>query len=214
MDHLRILYAYDILFMVILTIGRMEKSGAFPLFPFYRSHDSKILSLYLRLSWILPFHQKEDFVVNKKVLTITEQLALPILEKEGLELVEIEFKKEGSNWFLRLFIDKEGGVDIDDCGRVSEQLSKRLDEVNPIPQAYFLEVSSPGAERPLRKPKDFERAIDHYVHISLYEPISGAKEWEGYLRKYEDDSITVEVEQEMLTFPMTKVAKARLAILF
>ncbi|GMA59055.1 hypothetical protein GCM10025858_35580 [Alicyclobacillus sacchari] len=89
-------------------------------------------------------------MAKERVTDIVERLVLPIVEKEQVELVDVEFKKEGANWYLRVFIDKPGGVDIDDCSRVSEQLSEQLDIVDPIPESYFLEVSSPGAERPLK----------------------------------------------------------------
>lgn len=90
-----------------------------------------------------------------KVTSIVEELTIPILEDLNLELVDIEYVKEGKNWFLRLFIDKENGVDIEECGIVSERLSEQLDELDPIPHNYFLEVSSPGAERPLKKKQTF-----------------------------------------------------------
>ncbi len=102
-----------------------------------------------------------------KVTDLVEELARPILDDMELELVDIEYVKEGKNWFLRLFIDKENGVDIEECGLVSERLSAQLDEIDPIPHNYFLEVSSPGAERPLKKEKDFMKAIGKMVHINL-----------------------------------------------
>src|SRR6185437_16891207 len=111
-----------------------------------------------------------------KVTNIVEELVTPILEDMQLELVDIEYVKEGKNWFLRLFIDKENGVDIEECGIVSERLSTHLDELDPIPHNYFLEVSSPGAERPLKKDSDFESSIGKNIHIKTYEPIDGEKE--------------------------------------
>ena len=109
--------------------------------------------------------------MSKKVTEVVEELVIPILEELHLELVEVEYVKEGKSWFLRVYIDKETGVDIEDCGKVSEKLSEKLDEVDPIPQNYFLEVSSPGAERPLKKEKDFQKAIGKNVYIKTYEPI-------------------------------------------
>lgn len=108
--------------------------------------------------------------MSKKVTDITEELVSPIVDELGLELVDIEFKKEGKNWFLRVFIDTENGVDIEDCGTVSERLSEKLDELDPITEAYFLEVSSPGAERPLKKEKDIYKAVGKNVHVTTYEP--------------------------------------------
>lgn len=151
---------------------------------------------------------------KRKVTEIVEELALPIVEAEGLELVDVEYKKEGSNWFLRVFIDKPEGVDIDDCGRVSEQLSDKLDEVDPIVDAYFLEVSSPGAERPLKKPTDFERAISKHVYITTYEPIEGQKIFEGVLTAYDGTTLTVQEAKSAKTLPLESVASARLAVVF
>jgi len=151
---------------------------------------------------------------KRKVTEIVEELALPIVEAEGLELVDVEYKKEGSNWFLRVFIDKPEGVDIDDCGRVSEQLSDKLDEVDPIVDAYFLEVSSPGAERPLKKPADFERAISKHVYITTYEPIEGQKIFEGVLTAYDGTTLTVQEAKAAKTLPLESVASARLAVVF
>lgn len=151
---------------------------------------------------------------KRKVTEIVEELALPIVEAEGLELVDVEYKKEGSNWFLRVFIDKPEGVDIDDCGRVSEQLSDKLDEVDPIVDAYFLEVSSPGAERPLKKPADFERSINKNVYITTYEPIDGQKIFEGVLTACDGTTLTVQEAKASKTLPMESVASARLAVVF
>ena len=106
--------------------------------------------------------------MSKKVTEIVEEMAAPILEELNLELVEVEYVKEGRNWFLRVYIDKENGVDIEECGIVSEKLSEKLDEKDPISNNYFLEVSSPGAERPLKKDSDFIKAVGKNVHIKTY----------------------------------------------
>lgn len=151
---------------------------------------------------------------KRKVTDIVEELATPIVESEGLELVEVEYKKEGANWFLRVFIDKPEGVDIDDCGRVSEKLSEKLDELDPVPNSYFLEVSSPGAERPLKKPSDFLRALDKRVHLNTYEPVDGRKEFEGTLMSYEEDQLVIQEEKNQFQIPVEKIASARLAITF
>jgi ribosome maturation factor RimP len=156
--------------------------------------------------------------MSKKVTEVVEELALPILEELQLELVEVEYVKEGKSWFLRVYIDKETGVDIDDCGNVSEKLSEKLDEVDPIPQNYFLEVSSPGAERPLKKEKDFLNAIGKNVYIKTYEPILDEKEFEGILTGFDGEEVTLEVRiktrKKTIVIPFEKVAKARLAITF
>ncbi len=95
--------------------------------------------------------------MSSHVIKTTEELAAPILEEKGLELVDIEYVKEGKDWFLRVYIDKDGGVDINECGIVSEQLGEKLDQADPVKGAYFLEVSSPGVERPLKTKDDFQK---------------------------------------------------------
>lgn len=153
--------------------------------------------------------------MSRHVTEKVEQLVAPILEKDGFELVEVEYKKEGQNWFLRIFMDHEGKpIDLDDCSRISEQVSDVLDREDPIPGAYILEISSPGAERPLKKQKDFERAIGKNVHVSTYEPIDGKKAFEGILELVEADHINVNDNGHVIQIPHSKVAKARLAIVF
>jgi ribosome maturation factor RimP len=147
-----------------------------------------------------------------------EQLVTPILNDMKLELVDIEYVKEGSNWFLRLFIDSEKGIDIEECGVVSERLSEQLDELDPIQHNYFLEVSSPGAERPLKKEEDLIKAIGKQVHIKTYEPINGEKLFEGVLADFDGQTVTVNVtiktRKKLVEIPYDKVAKARLAVTF
>ncbi|MBM7688099.1 ribosome maturation factor RimP [Enterococcus ureilyticus] len=157
--------------------------------------------------------------MSSVVETVTE-LVTPILEKQNFELVEVEFVKEGRDWFLRVFIDKEGGIDILDCALVSEQLDEKLDAMDPdpIPQAYFLEVSSPGAERPLKKESDYEQAVGEYIHVSLYQTIEGEKQFEGVLKSLDKDQLTLTVKIKTrvkdYTFERKNIAKARLAIQF
>ncbi|WML49252.1 ribosome maturation factor RimP [Neobacillus sp. PS3-34] len=153
-----------------------------------------------------------------KVTEVVEELVLPIVDDLGLELVELEYVKEGKNWFLRVYVDKENGVDIEDCGTVSEKLSEKLDELDPIPHNYFLEVSSPGAELPIKKEKDFERAIGKKVHIKTYEPIDGEKNFEGMLMEFDGQTVKLELQiktrKKMMEIPYEKVASARLAVTF
>lgn len=155
---------------------------------------------------------------KERVTDIVEQIALPIVEAYGLDLVDVEYKKEGSDWFLRVFIDKPQGVDIDDCSRVSEKLSDELDLVDPIDNPYFLEVSSPGAERPLKKSTDFAQAVGQRVHVSLYEPMDGYKTFEGTLTSFEGDCLELEymikTAKRCIRVPMEKVASARLSVSF
>ncbi|MET3288534.1 ribosome maturation factor RimP [Brevibacillus fluminis] len=150
-----------------------------------------------------------------KVTQIVEDLLAPIMEEMNLEVVEVEYKKEGSNWFLRVFIDNESGtIDIDDCGAVSERLSERLDEVDPIPTAYFLEVSSPGAERPLRKENDYRKAVGKHVHIVTKEEIDGHTVFEGELTSFEEGVLTVAEAKKTHRISLAQIESARLAIVF
>lgn len=153
-----------------------------------------------------------------KVTEVVKELAVPIISELGLELVETEYVKEGKNWFLRVYIDKESGVDIEECGLVSERLSEKLDELDPIPHNYFLEVSSPGAERPLKKQKDFEKAIGKNVFVKTYEPLDGEKTFEGIMTAFDGSILTIEMKvktrQKMVEIPFDKIASARLAISF
>ncbi|KYD00044.1 ribosome maturation factor RimP [Heyndrickxia sporothermodurans] len=153
-----------------------------------------------------------------KVTDIVEELVTPIIQDMKLDLVDIEYVKEGKNWFLRVFIDKENGIDIEECGIVSERLGEKLDELDPIPNNYFLEVSSPGAERPLKKEKDFKQAVGKNVNISTYEQIDGEKQFEGKLLDFDGQTLKLEMKIKTRTkeveIPYEKVAKARLAILF
>lgn len=150
-----------------------------------------------------------------KVTDIVTELVTPIVNEMGLELVDIEYKKEGSNWFLRVFIDNEvGNIDIEDCALVSEKLSQKLDESDPIPTAYFLEVSSPGAERPLRNDKDFKKAVGRHVHITTKEPIEGATVFEGELVSFEDGKLTVKEAKKTYVISQEQIDTARMAIVF
>ncbi|KMK77249.1 ribosome maturation factor RimP [Alkalihalobacillus pseudalcaliphilus] len=154
--------------------------------------------------------------MSNKVTDVVANLVEPIVEELQLELVEVVFKKEGPNWFLRVFIDSDTGVDLEDCSTVSEKLSEVLDEVDPIQQAYFLEVSSPGAERPLNTKQDLEKAMNKYIHVSTYEMIDGQKAFEGDLLSFDGEQLqielTIKTRKKVVTIPYDKVAKARLAI--
>lgn len=154
------------------------------------------------------------------VVDTVTTIVTPILEEKDFDLVDVEFVKEGKNWFLRVFIDKDGGIDLDDCVAVSEILSEQLDTMDPdpIPQAYFLEVSSPGAERPLKKDKDFEQALNEYIHVSLYQSLDGEKQFDGFLTAIDKETLTLKVRiktrEKEIMIPRKEIAKARLAIQF
>lgn len=149
-----------------------------------------------------------------KIKSVVESFALPYLEDNGFQLVDVEYVKEGSNRFLRIYVDKEGGIDIDDCGRISEFVSAKLDELDPIEEAYFLEVSSPGAERPLKKAEDVKNAVGKHVFVTTYEPVDGAKEFEGKLEAFDGSAMTLVIGRRKHAIPYDKVASARLAIVF
>lgn len=142
-------------------------------------------------------------------------LLFPITEEKGLELVDVEFVKEGPNWYLRVYIDKENGVTIEDCEEVSRLLEKKLDEADPIVQAYILEVSSPGIDRPLKKPEDFIKYAGEVVDIKLYRPMNGVKEYQGVLQGLANQVITITGEDgQALEFEQKDVATIRLAVVF
>ncbi|MFD0711312.1 ribosome maturation factor RimP [Paenibacillus sp. GCM10027626] len=149
-----------------------------------------------------------------RIKTIVEEMVRPFLDSNGFELVDVEYVKEGNNFFLRVFVDKEGGIDIDECARISEYLSEKLDENDPIPDAYFLEVSSPGAERPLKKAHDVEQAVGKHVYVTTYEPVDGGKEFEGKLASFDGEQLVIEIGKKQVAIPYAKVASARLAIVF
>lgn len=154
-----------------------------------------------------------------KITEQIEKIAHPITDELDLELVDVEFIKEGRTWFLRVFVDNpEAPIDIEQCAIVSERLSEILDELDPIEQNYFLEVSSPGAERPLKKEKDFENAVGKFIYIKTYEPILDAKEFEGNLQSYNEDEVEIEVKiktrRKTIVIPRQKIAVIRLAIDF
>ncbi|WP_428908627.1 ribosome maturation factor RimP [Niallia sp. Krafla_26] len=153
-----------------------------------------------------------------KVIDTVNQIVTPILDEMQLELVDVEYVKEGKDWFLRVFIDKPAGIDIEECGVVSERLSEKLDEIDPITHNYFLEVSSPGAERPLKKKQDFEKAIGKNVFIKTFEPINDEKEFEGVLTDFDGTEVSIEIKiktrKKTITIPYEKIAIARLAVTF
>lgn len=142
------------------------------------------------------------------------QFAQPLVEANGCSLWDVEYVREGGEWFLRLYIDKEGGVDIDDCEAVSRAVDPVLDEKDPIPESYRFEVCSAGLERQLKRPSDFERYIGAAVLVKLYRPRDGRKEFAGTLCAYDAGDVTVEVDGKTLTFEKAEVALVRLRVEF
>ena len=141
----------------------------------------------------------------------TTELVMPIIEEGGYDLWDVEYVKEGPDFILRVYADKEGGIGIDDCVAISRKLSDRLDEDDFIKEAYILEVSSPGLTRPLKKDKDFERSIGRAVEIKLYSAVNGMKELEAELKGFDEKNITVAVEEETVTIERTNISSIRLA---
>lgn len=145
----------------------------------------------------------------------TEALLIPLMEAHGFELVDVEYVKEGGNWYLRAYIDKPGGIAVDDCEVISRALSDQLDEEDFIEESYILEVSSPGLDRPLKKEKDFARSIGQEVELRTYRAVNRQKEFTGILSAYDKESITLELEnEETLVFDRADVALVRLAFDF
>ncbi|EHJ07743.1 ribosome maturation factor RimP [Staphylococcus simiae] len=152
-----------------------------------------------------------------KITEQVETIIQPIMDELNYELVDIEYVKEGKDHFLRISIDKEGGVDLNDCTLASERISEAMDANDPIPEMYYLDVASPGAERPIKKEQDFYNAVNQPIFVSLYLPIEGSKEWLGVLKSVDDDYIVVQVKIKSRTkdieIPRDKIAKVRHAVM-
>lgn len=152
----------------------------------------------------------------------TEALAMPLADEYGYELVDVEFLKEAGSWHLRVYMDKEGGITIDDLAKVNRALSAKMDELDFIEETYILEVSSPGLTRPFRKPKDFIRNIGNDVEVKLYRPVIweedgkkySDKEFIGILKEYKDDQIILQFEEDTMTIPLSDIALIRPSIDF
>jgi ribosome maturation factor RimP len=145
------------------------------------------------------------------------RLLEPLVAREGFELVEVEWLREGSSWVLRVFVDREGGVNIDHCQELSRTIETVLDVEDFIEPAYNLEVSSPGLDRPLRKPSDFDRFAGQRAHVKTYAPIEGTapdqaprKNWTGTLRGFRDGAVEIEVDGHLHRVPHDRIAKAHL----
>ena len=147
-----------------------------------------------------------------KITDKVTQFAQPVVEAHGCSLWDVEYVREGSEYFLRLYLDKEGGVNIDDCEAISRALDPILDEEDPIPESYHFEVCSAGLERALKRPGDFERFMGEPVMVKLYRPRNGLKEIPGILRGYENGCVTVEAGKETITFQKSEVALVRLRV--
>lgn len=146
-----------------------------------------------------------------KIADVVAELAGPIVERAGCTLWDVEYVREAGEWFLRVYIDREGGVDLDACEAVSRPLSDLLDEADPIPSSYTFEVSSAGLERALKKPEHFEKCMGMPVDVRLYRPVDGAKEFTGALAGYEDGAVVL---ADGRRFDKKDVAQVRLHVDF
>ena len=161
-----------------------------------------------------------SFLLTKRkdgFMKVTEQVAAfaePVVQEHGCELWDVEYVREGSEYFLRLYIDKEGGVDIDDCEAISRAMDPILDEKDPVPGSYHFEVCSAGLERALKRPGDFERFMGSPITVKLYRPYNGLKELPCVLRGYDSGKLTVESGKETITFEKSQVALVRLRVEF
>lgn len=147
-----------------------------------------------------------------KITETVMALAKPVVEAEGCELWDVEYVKEAGAWYLRVYIDKAGGVSIDDCEAVSRALDPVLDEADPIPTSYIFEVSSAGVERELKRPGDFEKFMGSEVEVRHYQPVEGAKSHIGTLRGYADGAVTIEMNGQEKTYQKAQVAQVRLSV--
>lgn len=149
------------------------------------------------------------------VESLTLRITEPIVDELNMEIVDIEYIKEGPHMYLRIYIDKDGGVNLDDCQKVSEKVSEILDEKDPIPDNYFLEVSSPGIDRPLKNDKDLKRSIGKDVEISLYKAVDRKKKLTGQLLNYDDENIYIKNEDSIeSTIERNVISKINLAVNF
>ena len=154
-----------------------------------------------------------SYVSAKQIENLVEKLVGEIIKDTQLELVDVEYVKE-RDWYLRVFLDKPGGMEVDDCQWVSERLTARLDEIDPIKESYILEVSSPGLDRPLKKEKDYIRHTGDKVEIHTFAPFNGKKIIVGVLRGLADDNVLLEVDGDQMSIPREKTSQVRLYVDF
>lgn len=145
-----------------------------------------------------------------KITDKVTAIAKPIVEEEGCSLWDVEYVREAGSWYLRIYIDKVGGVDIEDCERISRRLDPVLDEADPIHDSYVFEVGSAGIERELKRPGDFEAFLGSDVEVRLYQPVNGQKSFVGTLRSYDNGTTTIEIGGKTLSFNKTQTAQVRL----
>ena len=155
--------------------------------------------------------ERGENVKKAEIEAYCTELVTPIIEENDFELVDVEYVKEGADYYLRVYADKDGGINIDDCVFISRALEAKLDESDHIKDAYILEVSSPGLTRPLKKEKDFKRSIGKLVDIKLYKAQQGRKELSGILKEYTETTITIDDEGTEITLNRNDISMIRLA---
>ncbi|WP_099187184.1 ribosome maturation factor RimP [Tepidibacter mesophilus] len=151
--------------------------------------------------------------MKRSIESTIEEIVLPIVEKNNFELIDVEYVKEAGHYYLRVYIDKDGGIGLNDCKMVSDELSESLDKIDPIKENYFLEISSPGIDRPLKKDKDFDRYKGRDVELKLYKALDGQKQFEGELVGLFEDIIKIKTDKdEILEFNKKEVSIIRLSV--
>lgn len=145
----------------------------------------------------------------------TEELITPLIDVEGFELVDVEYVKEGADWYLRVYIDKDGGITVNDCEKISRAFNEILDREDYIDDAYIFEVSSPGLLRPLKKDKDYQRNLGKLLEVKLFAPLNGVKEFEAELKSYDKESATLVMDDDTeVTVKRSEISLIRPAIEF
>jgi ribosome maturation factor RimP len=151
---------------------------------------------------------------SEKLLQEVREVVEPILQSQGYELVDLEYQRESRGWVLRIYLDREGGITLDDCTGVSHEVGAVLEVKDVIPNAYVLEVSSPGLTRPLKKPEDYNRFRNQLVKIKLFQPLDGRRNFKGILLGLEGETVRVEADGQVFEIPLQSIAKANLEIDF
>ncbi len=154
-------------------------------------------------------------MTRKEIEELTRDISVPILDELNYELVDVEYVKEGPNRYLRLYIDQPEGISIDDCQKASEKVSEKLDKLDPIEENYFLEISSPGIDRPLKTEQDLEKALDEDVEVNLYKTLDGKKRYEGILVSFNDTNFIIQNDElGEIQIDRNIVSKINLAVKF
>ncbi|HOJ92638.1 MAG TPA: ribosome maturation factor RimP [Dictyoglomaceae bacterium] len=152
--------------------------------------------------------------IHMEIIRKLREIIEPICENNSFEFVDLEYQRETHGWVLRVYIDKPGGITVEDCAHISERISKELDIADPIPHSYILEVSSPGLDKPLKKKRDFERHIGEKVNVYFLEPFEGKKNIEGVIYGTDEEDVLLQVGENIKTIPLSKIQKALLIVEF